>query len=235
MANDNRDSLRRFIPTILRQHPSATLLLVQLLEIVLYPATANVAAGRILLSVVGALVMVMVLRLVRHITGRVRYAAILAVLAIAFNVAGLVLGWHSLKILQAGAEALVYFYTARCMIGYILADRRTTTDELFAAAATFTLLVWAFTQVLMLCQLLQPTAFLGAGQAGNPHSWSELMFLSFALFTNTGIGTVMPLTAASRAIGDLEMFSGVMYLALVVSRLVGQAASRGVKDPPQKP
>jgi hypothetical protein len=56
------------------------------------------------------------------------------------------------------------------------------------------------------------------------------MFLSFALFTNTGIGTVVPLTAASRAIGDLEMFAGVMYLALVVSRLVGQTAAQGVKD-----
>lgn len=230
MADTPSRSLRRFIPEILRTHPSATLLLVQLLEIVLYPATANTAAGRGLLSVIGALVMVMVLRLVRHVRGKVGYVAALAVLAVGFNVAWLVTGDHDLKSWQAGLEALLYFYTARCMIGYILADRRTTTDELFAAAATFTLIVWAFTEVLMLCQLLQPTAFLGAGEAGDPRSWSELMFLSFALFTNTGIGTVVPLTAASRAIGDLEMFSGVMYLALVVSRLVGQAATRGVKD-----
>lgn len=122
---------------------------------------------------------------------------------------------------------MLYFYTAYCLIGYMLADRRATIDELYAAAATFTLLVWAFTEVLVLCQLLEPAAFNGTGVPGDLRSWSELMFLSFALFTNTGIGTTVPMSAASRAIGDIEMFAGVMYLALVVSRLVGMAVGGG--------
>lgn len=230
MANSDSRFLRRHVPEILRRHPSTMLLLVQLLEIVLYPATSSTSTGRILLGIVGALVLLMALRLIREVTGRVWHATIFAVLAVGFNAAWLLLGWPSLKSWQVALEALLYLYTARCMIGYMLSDLRPTTDELFAAAATFTLLVWAFTDMLMLCQLLQPHAFLGSGEAGGPRSWSELMFLSFALFTNTGIGTVVPLTAASRAIGNIEMFSGVMYLALVVSRLVGQAATRGVKN-----
>ncbi|CAD7338188.1 two pore domain potassium channel family protein [Sphingomonadales bacterium 58] len=222
--------LNRYLPGVLRRHPSTLLLLVQLIEVVLYPATGNTEVGRTLLSIVGVLVLLAALRLIRFITASIWCAAILAILAVSFNVAGLILGWPSLKAWKAGLEALFYFYTAYSMIRYILGDSRPTTDELVAAAATFTLLVWAFTNLLVLCQLLQPSAFLGASEAGEPRSWSELMFLSFALFTNTGIGTVVPLTAASRAIGDLEMFAGVMYLALVVSRLVGQAAAQGIKD-----
>jgi hypothetical protein len=107
----------------------------------------------------------------------------------------------------------------------MLADRRATTDELFAAGAAFTLLVWAFTYVLLLCQAVQPGAF-SAATATQPRSWSELMFLSFALLSSTGIGDVLPLTAAARAVADIEMFTGVMYLALVVSRLIGLAVSQ---------
>ncbi len=77
---------------------------------------------------------------------------------------------------------------------------------------------------------MQPAAF-GVTAGGEPRNWGELMFLSFALFTSTGIGSVVPMSTAARAIGDFEMFAGVMYLALVVSRLVGmQAARRGSAD-----
>jgi hypothetical protein len=103
----------------------------------------------------------------------------------------------------------------------MLADRRATTDELFAAGATFTLLVWAFTYVFVLCQTLQPGCFSAAVDPQAPRTWTELLFLSFALMSSTGIGDVIPITVHARAVASLEMFVGVMYLALVVSRLIG--------------
>ncbi|WP_457326388.1 ion channel, partial [Roseateles sp. P5_E11] len=50
---------------------------------------------------------------------------------------------------------------------------------------------------------------------------SELMFLSFALLSSTGIGDVIPVRPLARAATSLEMFVGVGYLAAVVSRLIG--------------
>ena len=47
------------------------------------------------------------------------------------------------------------------------------------------------------------------------------MYLSFALLTSTGIGDVVPVTVHARALASAEMFTGVMYLATVVSRLIG--------------
>lgn len=217
-------------------HPSALLLLVQLLQVVLYPAAAGLHAARALLDLAGIAVLLLALRLIHHTRGFVWHAAIVGVIAVALDIAHAVTGTPALQAWQAGAEALLYFYTARCLIGYMLADRRATADELFAAAATFTLLVWAFTQLLVLCQMLQPDAFIGAAAAGGLRSWSELTFLSFALFTSTGIGAVVPMTAASRAIGDIEMFTGVMYLALVVSRLIGLAVGGAtMRGRPRKP
>ena len=206
-------------------HPSALLLIAQLLQIVVYPVAERLPVARAGLDVLGIVVLLLALRLIRRVRGFVWLALALGAVAIGLDIAHLVTAVPALAAWQAGAEALVYFYTARCLIGYILADRRATVDELFAAAATFTLLVWAFTELLMLCQLLQPTAFGELARPGSLHSWNELLFLSFSMFSATGIGSAVPMRALSRAVGDLEMFTGVMYLALVVSRLVGLAVA----------
>ncbi len=52
------------------------------------------------------------------------------------------------------------------------------------------------------------------------------MYLSFALLSSTGIGDVIPLTPHARAIAAVEMFVGTIYLAAVVSRLIGLTLQR---------
>jgi hypothetical protein len=73
---------------------------------------------------------------------------------------------------------------------------------------------------------LQPGCFAAAVNPAAPRSWTELLFLSFALMSSTGIGDVIPITVHARALACLEMFVGVMYIALVVSRLIGLSVSR---------
>jgi hypothetical protein len=43
----------------------------------------------------------------------------------------------------------------------------------------------------------------------------------FALLSSTGTGDVIPITIHAHSLASLEMFVGVMYLTLVVSRLMG--------------
>jgi hypothetical protein len=121
---------------------------------------------------------------------------------------------------SSGLEALFYFYAAGSLIAYMMRDYRTTTDELFAAGATFTLLVWGFTHCFVMTQALQPGAFAGPGTTG-PRTWSDLNHLSFALLSSTGMGSVVAVSSHARAIASLEMMAGVMYLAAVVTRLIG--------------
>ena len=58
------------------------------------------------------------------------------------------------------------------------------------------------------------------------------MFLSFALLSSTGIGDVLPVSGPARGLASVEMFVGVMYLASVVSRLIGLTL-QGRPDPPR--
>jgi hypothetical protein len=118
-----------------------------------------------------------------------------------------------------------YLYAAGSLIAYMLEDEFATLDELFAAGATFTLLAWAFAYVYVVCQALLPGSFGSLAGTGSPRTWMELLFLSFTTLSGVGLGDIVPLLPMARALVMIEEFTGVMYLALVVSRLIGMAVA----------
>ncbi|MBC7682043.1 MAG: two pore domain potassium channel family protein [Ferruginibacter sp.] len=211
--------LRLYVTT--RRHPSAILLLVQLLGLVLYPFIENTDAGRIGFGVFGIVVLAITTRMVRRTPGLTWVSVCIALPSIVLLALQALYGMPNLLPWSAGLEAVFYFYAAFSLIAYMLEDQRATTDELFAAGATFTLLAWAFAYLFVLVQALQPGCFAAAVNADQPRTWTELMFLSFALLSSTGIGDVIPITPHARSLASLEMFAGTIYLAAVVSRLIG--------------
>lgn len=203
------------------RHPCAILLFVQLAGLLLYPFLENRAGGNALVGAFGVLVLALAVRMVRRASGRWWFASAVALLALALGALAEFAELPFLLPWSAASEALFYFYAAYTLVGYMLADRRATTDELYAAGATFTLLAWAFAYLFVVCQFVQPHSFGAAANAAAPRTWTELLFLSFVLLSSTGIGDVMPLAPFARALACLEIFTGVMYLALIVSRLIG--------------
>jgi hypothetical protein len=123
-----------------------------------------------------------------------------------------------------------YFYAAGSLITYMLQDWIVAVDELFAAGATFTLLAWAFAYLFVVCQGLQPGAF-GYGAGGALRSWTELLYCSVAVLSSVGLSDIMPVTPMARALVMLESFAGIMYIALVVSRLISLTAAARKERP----
>ena len=118
-------------------------------------------------------------------------------------------------------EAALYFYTAASLIAYMMEDHQVTTDELFAAGATFTLIAWGFAYIYLVCQTWYPASFAGAARPGEPRTFIELLFLSFTNLSAAGLGDVLPITSLARVLVMLEQFAGVAYIAVVVTRLIG--------------
>ena len=204
-----------------RRHPSAILLVVQLAGMLLYPFIEHTDAGRIGFGAFGIVVLFITTRMVRQTPGLTWVSVGIALPAVVLLVLQALVEMPQLLPWSAGLEAAFYFYAAGSLIAYMMADRHASRDELFCAGATFTLLAWGFTYLFLLLQALQPGCFAAAVNPGDPRTWTELMYLSFALLSSTGIGDVIPLTAHARAIASVEMFVGVIYLATVVSRLIG--------------
>jgi hypothetical protein len=136
----------------------------------------------------------------------------------------------------AALEAVFYFYAAGSLISYMLQDTIATTDELFAAGATFTLLAWAFAYVFLVYQAVHPAAFTTPLDPQATRTWMELLYLSVMVLSSVGLSDVGPVTPMARGLVMLEAFVGVMYITLVVSRLIGLIAmtrrERGI--PPER-
>lgn len=215
----------------MEKHPSAVLLSVQLLGIVLYPLLQDVV-GRAMFGAFGMLVLALAVWIVNRNPGVNWLGWVLAIPAVGLSVGAAI---HSHPEWQAAGyvlEALLYVYAAATLTAYMLGDSRVTLDDLFAIGATFTLLAWAFAYAFAACQLQFPGSFTGALQPEEPRGWMELLYLSFSILSSTGLSDVIPLSPAARALAMLEMFAGVMYMAMVVARLVGLVSSRGISKAP---
>lgn len=208
-------------------HPSAILLLVQLVAVVLYPLLQDVA-GRAMFGAFGILVLSLAVWVVNRNPGVKWLGWLLAVPAVVLSLGAALAGHPEWQAMGYVLEALLYLYAAACLTAYMLGDARVTIDDLFAIGATFTLLAWAFAYAFAACQLQWPGSFTGAVQPEQPRGWMELLYLSFSILSSTGLSDVIPLSPAARSLAMLEMFAGVMYMAMVVARLVGLVSKRGV-------
>ena len=200
------------------RHPSAILLLLQLLGVLLYPFIEASQVGPAGLNIFGVVVLIMAIRTVRKTPGPTWISITLAVPVILLLALQTFFDMRFLLPWSSALEALFYFLAAGSIIAYMIEDYQTTVDELYAAAATFTLLIWAFTHLFVMTQALQPGAF---SADGTPRTWSDLNHLSFGLLTGTGMGTVVAVSSHARSLASIEMMTGLMYLAAVVTRLIG--------------
>jgi len=204
----------------LRRTPSAGLLLVQLLGILLYPWMETSPGGRALFGAFGLLILGVALRVVRRSPWLTWLALVLAVAIVALSAVHAIAPHPALPIAIAVVQSAFYFYATGSLIAYMLQDRVATTDELFAAGATFTLLAWAFAYAYAACEATLPGSFSAPINPAGPRTWMELLFLSVAVLSSVGLSDILPVTGMARALVMLESFTGVMYIALVVSRLI---------------
>jgi hypothetical protein len=214
---------RSFLPwrALARHHPSAFLLAAQLVSLLLYTVLDGSPGGRALLGAFGVLVLTLVVWVInrgptiRWVAWVLVAPAVMLSLLSALFVDPNLLMWSSLL------EAILYFYAAGSLIAYMMKDYRVTSDELFAAGATFTLFAWGFAYAYQVCQALFPGSFVGGSYPGQQRTFIELLSLSFTNLSATGLGDVLPITPLARVLVMLEQFAGVGYIVLVVSRLIG--------------
>ena len=220
MSNPHSDHARVSSVAYVRRYPSAGLLLVQLLGVVLYPFMEASPRGRALFGAFGLIVLALALWVVRRGPWLTWLGVTLALPVVVLSTIIAFAPRQNLIIAVAALEAAFYFYAAGSLIAYMLQDWHVTVDELFSAGATFTLLAWAFAYLFVVCQGLQPGSF-GAATRG----WTELLYLSVAVLSSVGLSDILPASPMARALVMLESFAGIMYVALVVSRLINLAGT----------
>lgn len=201
-------------------YPSLLLLLVQLVSIVINPMLQATKFDQAIFNCFNLLALALAVWVINRSPVINWVAWIFAIPAVLLTGVFVSTGNVHYLIWAQSLESAMYFYTAIGLIMYMFNDNTLTRDELFAAAATFTVLAWGFTLAYSVCQLVYPGSITGSMHPEQPRSWVELTFLSFSILSSTGYGDVMLVHPIAKVIGTIQMFFGLMYMALVVSRLV---------------
>lgn len=210
---------------LLKKYPYAFLLCAQLISVIYYGFFDSAIHNQLLANLLG-LVFPLIAVFVVYRTPAVNWIAftllflsvVFILLATQFNIA--FLPWAQ------SFESALYFYAAGSLVMYLYHDNHITVDELFAAAATFTLMVWGFALAYSVCQQVYPHSILAAVNPDAPRTWIELLFMSFSIQSSTGVGDIIPISGPARAISAIQIFAGAMYITVVISRVVGLSASQ---------
>ena len=210
---------------LLRKQPSAFLLLVQILVILLLPFLQTTDYGRAVISLLSLSALITAVFTVRSTPALTWLSVTLAAPAALFEIWSLFDDRSVILVLAHSALAVFYFYTAYALVSYMFEDYWVTADELFAVGAAFTVLLFAFAYVYLAIQEVWPnsfTSFDGPGQ----RTFLELLYFSGANLTSVGLSDVGPIRPEARAVVTVEQLGGVLYVAMVISRLVALTVMR---------
>lgn len=208
-------------------HPSAVLLVVQFVGVVSYPFMDTSPIGRAALSLFSLVVLALAVRAVRATPVLTWVSVLLGVPIVVLTILeaidasnGTIVFWSS------ALHAAFYGYAGFALIRYMFRDRFVTLDELWATGATFTVVAWAFAYAFMAVQVIWPGSFIAAIDPEAPRTWFELLFLSFTNLTSVGLSDITPVLPQARSVVMIEQVAGLLYVALVISRIVGLTIAR---------
>lgn len=117
----------------------------------------------------------------------------------------------------------LYTFVIATILRHLLKVRRVTGDTLCGAASVYLLTGLAWVPLYIAVENHFPGSFnLPADSAGNlGEMWDDLIYFSFTTLTTVGYGDITPVSAQARSLANLEAINGVLYIAVLVSKLVG--------------
>ncbi|HWC05517.1 MAG TPA: potassium channel family protein [Methylomirabilota bacterium] len=212
--------------------PNAWLLLALVLQVVAYPFLDEHAGGRAAIAAFDLVILALALRASRAGGHETWLGYVLVVPAMVLQAVD-ALGGNALGLYAASlaAQAAFHAFVVVCLLRYILRDEIMTRDELFAAAGLYVLMAFVFAYLYALVEHWQPRAFVinAANNAEGVTRWWDLLYFSFTCLTSVGFGEITPANDHARSLVMVQQMAGVLYFALVISRLVTMQSRRAAR------
>jgi Ion channel len=131
---------------------------------------------------------------------------------------------HALDSLQLGLSAVFLIQLLFMILIHIEKENEVTIDLIMAAACAYVLLGMSWAYAYYLLEIFHPHSFNTSVNTAND-IWT-FYYYSFVTLTSTGYGDILAITKSARGLSILEVISGQLYLAIMISRLVGLHASQ---------
>jgi len=117
---------------------------------------------------------------------------------------------------RPASTAIVLALLAVVVVSSVLRAGTVTRHQIEGAIAGFLLLGLAWANAYEWLALHNPAAFRGLG-AADAMQWP---YYSFVTLTTVGYGDITPVSPGARSLAVSEAITGLMYVAILISRLV---------------
>ncbi len=118
-----------------------------------------------------------------------------------------------------GLAISLLLYTLGLLLHRIVAVKESNFDILCGAAAVYLLIGVVWGVWFRFIETLMPGSFVLTGTS-EAIGWSNFIYFSLATLTTLGYGDITPVSPVARVWATLEAVAGVLYVALLISRLV---------------
>ncbi len=117
-------------------------------------------------------------------------------------------------------------FVTSVLVWSILSNPSVTGDTLAGAVAAYLLIGITFGVAYMIIHGLIPGSFRDSIEPGRQFTPADFTFFSFVTLTTVGYGDIVPWASHARSLAIIESVIGIMYPALLISRLVGMRISK---------
>jgi hypothetical protein len=116
-----------------------------------------------------------------------------------------------------------YVYTIVLVLQYVLRTDDVTPDEIFGAVSVYILVGLAWGMGFSFLELLAPGSIYSVKGALVP---GDFLYFSFITLMTVGYGDMYPVSPVARSMAIVEAMVGIIFVAVLISRLVGLHAGR---------
>jgi len=120
---------------------------------------------------------------------------------------------------------ILYLYVIRLFMRRIFQAKKVTMDTIGMALCTYVLIGALWMLFYIPVSALDPEAFRFVSEHGPGDPSSALTYFSYVTLTTLGYGDIIPTSELARSLAILEALTGTLFLAVLISRLVGTYSS----------
>ncbi len=117
------------------------------------------------------------------------------------------------------------------LYNYLGHDSYHTKGRLYASVSLYFMLGLSWFAIYRVMNFVQPGSFNEGGVPVPAYThWSTFLYFSLTTLTTLGYGDIVAVKPAARMLATLEAATGVLYIAITVSRLVASMHSEKTRD-----
>ncbi len=210
------------LPALLKENRCGLVLLTLFAYLLIQPFFMQGLAGRVIIGVLVTTVLFSAVYAVAESKNHIAVVVAISLIALLSAWGASVTGSKTWFLFSDISNVIAYFYIVGILLAYVLRDGRVTADKLFAGVSVYLFLGILWGRLYHALALAIPGSFAGNGLLGGTEHVGNIVdytYYSFVTLTTLGYGEIVPVTPPARSFAILEAAVGVLYLAILISRL----------------